>query len=77
MKLPVTFPNPKNVPELGMKVEHPAPVIMLPDVGLEMVQLVILDRKYEPSTSTDVPIGPLVVWPTFEKTTFPPTFTPS
>jgi hypothetical protein len=46
MKLPVTFPNPKNgLVEVGMKVEHPAPVIMLPDVGLEMVQLVIVDMK--------------------------------
>jgi hypothetical protein len=64
MKLPVTFPNPKNVPELGMKVEQPAPVIMLPEVGLEIVQPVIVDRKYEPSMLTDVPIGPLAVWPT-------------
>jgi hypothetical protein len=61
MKLPVTFPNPKNgLLDVGMKVEQPAPV-MMPDVGLEIVQLVIVDRKYEPSMLTDVPIGPLAV----------------
>jgi hypothetical protein len=64
MKLPVTFANPKNGPELGMKTEQPAPEMMLPEVGLEIVQVVVLDMKNEPSMLTGVPIGPLAVWPT-------------
>jgi hypothetical protein len=61
MKLPVTFAKPKNVPELGTKTEQPAPVMILPDVGLEIVQVVVDPTQYDPSIATDVPTGPLVV----------------
>jgi hypothetical protein len=58
MKLPVTFANPTNPPEEGMKMEHPAPV-MIPPVGLEMVHVVAVAVKNDPSSATDVPRGPL------------------
>jgi hypothetical protein len=64
MKLPVTFANPTNPPEDGMKTEHAAPVIMALDVGLEILQDVAVAVKYEPSIPTEVPSGPLATCPT-------------
>jgi hypothetical protein len=64
MKLPVTFANPMKLPEVGMKIEHPAPVINALDVGLETVHVVAVAVKNEPSKETVVPSGPLVTWPT-------------
>ena len=45
MKLPVTFAKPKKAPELGMNVEHAAPVRAVPDVGLDRVHEVVVPTK--------------------------------
>jgi hypothetical protein len=60
MKLPVTFLNPTKFPVLALKVLQAAPRIIPLEVGLDIEQVVSVDRKYDPSMFTEVPSGPFV-----------------